>query len=278
MFLRRGCSRCCTVVALETPSKTTLAAFQVAAFFVMLASGGVLFLLFGSISLYFHWRDLQEHSQHPPLNRSVLERFMQKPVSGTPDESRIRKLQDDYDHMVEFRRSTLIGALGFDVFILATGFIACSLARPKKLREELQIRRGPHARKSPNFVQQDPSSRLARLSLLAGSVVILAGGIFALIHFRIETARVQDSPPLETMTLDFYMPEPARGSADAVTVRNLQRDYAILQESHLRHLKATLFVLVMPFFASLITMLWQLMWLWQRKTQPQPQIENTPAA
>jgi hypothetical protein len=244
----------------------------------MLASGGVVSLLIGSVSLYFHWRGLQDLTQHPPLNRSVLERFMQKPVSGTPDESRIRKLQDDYEHMVEFRRSTLLGALGFDVCILALGVFGCTQVRPKKLREAMQMRRSTQARSKPNVVHQDPQSRRARLSFLAGSAVILAGGVFALTHFRIETARVQDSPPLEPMTLDFYMPEPTRGSADAATVRKLQRDYAILQKSHLLDLKATLMVLFMTNFASLITMLWQLLWLWPRKPQPQPQIENTPAA
>ncbi|QIF05503.1 hypothetical protein [Roseimicrobium sp. ORNL1] len=266
------------MIALETPSKTTLPALQFAFAFVFLAVGGSLFLLFGALSFYFHWKDFLNLKQHAFFERSVLERFMPRPVPGDLDEGRIRKLQNDYEQMVKFRQPTLLGAMGFDVCIIALGLFAVTQARPQKIRASLQVRRGANARSKPNFVQQDPRSRLARLSLLAGSAVILAGGAFAINHFRIETVRVQDSPLLETMTLDFYMPEPVRGSVDAATVRKLQRDYAILQESHLRHLKATLWVLVMANFASLVTVLFQLLWLWPRKAQPQPQIENTPAA
>jgi hypothetical protein len=254
-----------------------LAALQFAIGFVLMAGGALIGLLGGALSLYFHWKDLQNLRHQPPMVLQVLERHMQHPASGSPDEARIRKLQTDYEQMTKFRQSTLVGAVGLDVLMLAFGAFCCTQLRPKKIRVMFQTRRDSNSRKRVDMAQQDPRPRWARLSLLAGSTVGLAGCVFLLIHFRIELARVQASPPLKHAALKFYMMTPAPGSSDVLIVRQLLTDYANMEDAHERHLKATLWVLLVLGSVCGFTLLFQMLRLWPRKAQPQPQIENTPA-
>jgi len=244
----------------------------------MAFAGLMTLVVCGAITLYFG-KELRHFEQHPPLDLAVLERFMKPPAEDSPERTKILKLQKDYGQMVKFRRGTLWGGMVSGTLVSATGaFLLCSL-RTQKGRQKFLENRKTNARERAHAVpRDDKQSKGTRLCFFAASAITMWICIDLMIHFRTELMRVHDYSPYDRATLEFYMLPTVPGSPDEITAHRLAEDYERMGTLYEPLLRGTVIACLIPILACVLIMLWQLMWLWPRKAQPQPQIERTPAA